>query len=66
MNRRIQTELPDRDKAAIAHALVDAATTGARVAWATLLANAADAGIALPPNVGTGGLQSVDLWPFDD
>lgn len=66
MDRRIQTDLPDRDRAAIAHALVDAATTGARVAWATMLANLAEAGVQLPPNVGVSGLQSADLWPFDD
>lgn len=66
VQRRIQADLTDRDKAAIAHGLVDAAVVGARVAYAAILANATEAGVALPPGVDVSGFDTEDLWPFDD
>ena len=61
---RIDTPLTDRDKAAIAHGLASAAIMGARVATASFIANAAEAGVDLP--FSTAGLRDEDLWPFED
>lgn len=66
LQRRIESDLTDRDKAAVAYAIVDAATVGARVAYGAILANAAEAGIALPPGLNLEGLHSQDLWPDED
>lgn len=63
---RVTAPLSDRDKAAIALALVEAATTGARVAYGAVLANAAAAGLAFPPGRDLSGLRDQELWPFDD
>lgn len=60
---RAESDLTDRDKAAIAHALVDAATMGARVAIASVAANAAEAGVDFPLDMS--GLASQNLWPED-
>jgi hypothetical protein len=62
MRRRIETQLTDRDKAAIGYALVEAATTGARVAYASLAANAAELGLELPESFSVEGLRSQNLW----
>jgi hypothetical protein len=66
MMRRIQTDLTDRDKAAIAHAIVGVGVVGARVAYGMVLANAAEAGIELPASINLDGLRDPDLWPFED
>ena len=55
---RIRTDLKDRDKAAIAFTIGDAATAGARVAYAAMAANAVEAGISLPPGFSLAGLRS--------
>ncbi len=60
---RAESNLTDRDKVAIAHALVDAANMGARVGIAWVVANAVDAGLEIPIDVS--GLRSRNLWPDD-
>jgi hypothetical protein len=62
---RVQADLSDRDKAAIAHALVDASIMGARVSYAGVVADAVQAGLKVPPDP-MSGLQSENLWPFND
>jgi hypothetical protein len=37
-----------------------------RITWDTVLANAAEAGVVLPPTMSLDGLQHQDLWPFED
>jgi hypothetical protein len=66
LQRRLQTPLPDRDKLALANAINQASTMGARVAYASILANAAEAGVELPANLSLRGLQDQDFWPSDD
>jgi len=63
---RIETELTDQDGAAIAHALSEAVTAGARVAYANLAANAVELGIDLPESFSLEGLRAPNLWPSDD
>ena len=65
VQRRTESDLTDRDKAVIAHGLVDAATMGARVAWAAWVANAREAGVDVS-GVSLAGLESQNLWPFPE
>jgi hypothetical protein len=64
--RRLESELTDRDKAAVGHGLIEAATMGARVAYAQMIANAAEAGIELPDTFSIKGLSYENLWPFQE
>lgn len=65
ITRRMESDLTDVDKAAIGHGVVDAATMGARVAWAAIVANAAEAGVDVS-RINIGGLESQNLWPFPE
>ncbi len=38
----------------------------ARVAYASIAANAAEAGVELPEGLSLEGLQEQNLWPFED
>ena len=62
---RMESELTERDRSALAHGLVEAAMMGARVDRATLIANAAEAGMDVS-RFSTDGLASTDLWPAED
>jgi hypothetical protein len=66
MRGRIETELTDRDRAAIAHALAEAVTAGARVAYANLAANAVELGMDLPESFSLKGLRPPNFWPPED
>jgi hypothetical protein len=63
---RLEGDLSNDELAAIVHALVDAATVGARVGYTAALANAVEAGLALPEELNVEGLRNQNLWPFED
>jgi hypothetical protein len=66
LQQRLQASLSDRDNLAVANAMQQAAVMGMRVALASMLADLAEAGIALPSNLSLTGLESQDFWPFPD
>lgn len=63
LRSRTESPLTDRDKAAAAHALVEASIMGARVGVAWVVATAAEAGIDLSIDVSS--LRGENLWPED-
>jgi hypothetical protein len=65
MESRIQATLSERDKTAIAHALMSAALAGGRITQAAILANTAEAGFDVS-GLNTRGFADVDLWPFPE
>lgn len=65
VNRRVESDLTDHDRAAIGHGLVEAAVMGARVAWAAIVANAAETGVDVS-RISMRRLEYQDFWPFPE